>query len=77
MNNIKKWYTTAFGSDELSQEINPTATFIGLIGNIRNTYDYIGVADSLVRERLFERIAELMECSYDEVYDLWVNWEEN
>lgn len=71
MNNIRKWYTTAFGSDDLGQEINPNATFIGLIANIGDTYEYIGVADSLVRERLFERIAELMECSYDEVYDLW------
>lgn len=72
MNNIKQWYTTTFKSDDLGQEINPTATFLGLIGNIGDIYDYIGVADSIIRERLFERIAEIMECSYDEVYNLWI-----
>ncbi len=71
MNNIKKWYTTAF-PDELGLEINPNATFLGLIANIGDVYEYIGVADSLIRERLFERVAEIMECSYDEVYDLWM-----
>lgn len=75
MNNIKKWYTAAFESDELGLEINPNATFLGLIGNIVDVYGYIGVVDSLVRERLFERIAEIMECSYDEVYNLWLNAE--
>jgi hypothetical protein len=72
MNNIKKWYTTAFESDELGLEINPNATFLGLIGNIEDVYEYVGVSDSLVRERLFERVAEIMECAYDEVYNLWI-----
>lgn len=73
MNNIKEYYTTTYPTDELGQEINPSATFLGLIGNIGDVYEYIGVVDSLVRERLFERVAEIMECSYDEVYNLWVN----
>jgi hypothetical protein len=72
MNNIKLYYTNQFPSDELGIEINPQATFLGLIGNIKDVYEYIGVADSIVRERLFERIAEIMECSYDEIYNLWL-----
>ena len=72
MNNIKKWYTTEFPTDELGLEINPNATFLGLIGNIEDVYEYIGIGDSIVRERLFERIAEIMECTYDEVYNLWL-----
>jgi hypothetical protein len=72
MNNIKKWYTTKFPTDELGLEINPNATFLFLIGNIGDVYEYIGVVDSIVRERLFERIAEIMECTYDEVYNLWL-----
>ena len=74
MNNIKQYYTTTF-PDELGLEINPNATFLGLIGNIGDVYEYIGVADSLIRERLFERVAEIMECTYDEVYYLWLNAE--
>ena len=73
MNNIKAYYTSQFPTDELGQEINPNATFVGLIGNIGDAYNYVGVVDSLVRERLFERIAEIMECTYDEVYQLWAN----
>jgi hypothetical protein len=72
MNNIKLYYTNQFPSDELGLEINPQATFLGLIGNIGDVYEYIGVVDSIVRERLFERIAEIMECTYDEVYNLWM-----
>lgn len=72
MNNIKLYYINQFPSDELGIEINPQATFLGLIGNIKDVYEYIGVADSIVRERLFERIAEIMECSYDEIYTLWL-----
>jgi hypothetical protein len=74
MNNIKQYYTTTF-PDELGLEINPNATFLGLIGNIGDVYEYIGVVDSLIRERLFERVAEIMECTYDEVYYLWLNAE--
>ena len=72
MNNIKPYYIRTFPSDELGLEINAQATFLGLIGNIKDVYEYIGVHDSIVRERLFERIAEIMECSYDEIYNLWL-----
>lgn len=71
MNNIKEYYTTTF-PDELGLEINPNATFLGLIRDIGDVYEYIGVVDSIIRERLFERIAEIMECSYDEIYNLWL-----
>jgi hypothetical protein len=30
------------------------------------------VADSVIRERLFERLAEELEVSYDYVYNLWI-----
>jgi hypothetical protein len=37
-----------------------------------DVYRYIGVADSVIRERLFERLAEELEVSYDYVYNLWL-----
>jgi hypothetical protein len=77
MNNIKEYYTRTFPTDELGQEINPNATFLGLIGDIGNLYDYIGVADSIVRERVFERVAEIMEVPYNEIYRLWIRAEFN
>ena len=75
--NIKEFYCETFPSDELGVEINETATFTGLyhalhIGN--DPYEYIGVSDSIVRERCFEKLAEIIDTSYDYVYDLWLNY---
>jgi hypothetical protein len=75
--NIKQFYCETFPTDELGVEINETATFTGLyhalhIGN--DPYEYIGVSDSIVRERCFEKLAEIIDTNYDYVYDLWLNY---
>jgi ribonucleotide reductase alpha subunit len=36
-------------------------------------YQYVGVSDSIVRERLFEKLAETLNVGYDYVYNLWLN----
>ena len=72
--NIKEYYTKTFPTDELGAELNETATFLGLYGTLclkKEVYDYIKVTDSLVRERLFERLAEMYGLTYDDVYELW------
>lgn len=64
---LRDWYTTNFQSDELGIEIDATATFDGLFETLdrrRDVYEYIGVHDSVVRERLFEKLAELAEMPY-------------
>ncbi len=74
MNNIKEYYTTTFPTDELGAELNESADFQGLYAVLcmqHDVYDYIDVADSLVRERLFERLAEMYGLSYDDVYNQW------
>ena len=40
--------------------------------NYRDVYKVIGVADSVVRERLFERLAELTGVEYDDIYNQWL-----
>jgi len=37
-----------------------------------DVYRYIGVSDSIIRERLFERLAVELEVSYEYVYNLWL-----
>lgn len=72
---IKEFYLESFPDDELGQDINPEATFEGLFETLdryRDAYDYIGVGDSLVRERCFEKLAELMQCDYSIIYDQWL-----
>ena len=75
METIKNYYLANFPTDELGLEINEDATFEGLFETLdryRDVYDYIGVMDSIVRERIFERLCEIMECEYDVVYDQWM-----
>ena len=75
--NIKDFYLNTYPTDELGVELIETATFVGLLdilhNNTKDVYDYIGVGDSIVRERVFERLAEILEMPYDYVYNLWLN----
>ena len=67
---------THYPSDELGVEINENVTFVGLLNALyegNDVYEYIGVGDSIIRERLFERLAEELSTSYDYVYNLWLN----
>ena len=72
---IREFYLEAFPTDELGIEINPKATFDGLfrvLDNYGDVYEYIGVGDSIVRERCFEKLSEIMGVTYDEVYSQWL-----
>jgi hypothetical protein len=72
---IREFYLENYPTDDLGFELNETPTFAGLLNQLivgGDVYRYIGVADSVIRERLFERLAEELEVSYDYVYDLWL-----
>ena len=75
--NIKEFYLNTYPTDELGVELIETTTFVGLLdvlhNNTKDVYDYIGVGDSIVRERVFARLAEILEMPYDYVYNLWLN----
>lgn len=73
MENIKNWYKSEFTTDELGEEINPTATFEKLKNNLPNVYGYLHVTDSIVRERVFSELAERMNVDYDVIYTKWLN----
>jgi len=73
---IKEFYLEAFPTDELGIELNENTTFAGLLNELivdRDVYKYIGVGDSIIRERLFEKLAEELGTSYDYVYNLWLS----
>jgi hypothetical protein len=72
---IRQFYLESYPTDDLGLELNETPTFAGLLNQLivgGDVYRYIGVADSVIRERLFERLAEELEVSYDYVYNLWI-----
>jgi len=73
--NIRQFYLENYPTDDLGLELNETPTFAGLLNQLivsGDVYRYIGVSDSVIRERLFERLAEELEVSYDYVYNLWL-----
>ena len=73
--NIRNYYVNEFPSDELGLEINPKANFESLWLAIRGdmVYEYIGVSDSVIRERVFEKFSELTGHDYDYIYQQWLN----
>jgi len=74
--NIKEFYLNTYPTDELGVEINEKATFVGLVTELfggSDIYEYIGVGDSIIRERLFEELAKQLNKPYDYVYNLWLN----
>jgi hypothetical protein len=73
--NIRNYYVNEFPSDDLGVEINKEANFESLWIAIRGdmVYEYIGVSDSVIRERLFEKFSELTGHTYDYIYQEWLN----
>ena len=76
---IREFYLENYPNDELGVEINSEATFAGLWEAIRsnNVYEYIGVGDSIIRERVFEKFSEITGHDYDYIYKEWLEAEES
>lgn len=74
--NIKKWYTAAYQSDVLGYELNEDATFSDLYTGILHgddIYNFIGVNDSLMRERIFLKLSNILSVDYGTIYEIWIN----
>jgi len=74
--NIKEFYLENYPTDELGIELKDDTNFTGLLNELitnNDVYGYIGVGDSIIRERLFMELSEILKCSYDYVYNLWLN----
>ena len=72
---IKQFYLETYPTDDMSKDIKDDATFVGLVTQLfgeGDVYDYLGVYDSLIRERLFSELAKQLKTSYDYVYNLWL-----
>jgi len=75
METIKEYYTSTFPTDELGAELSDGATFDTLFTILfirEDIYDYIGVFDTVIRERLFQRLAIIKSITYDDVYYQWL-----
>lgn len=74
---IKNWYIEEYPEDELGQEIDSNVTFEDLfeaLDTYKDVYEVLGgyEIDSLIRERCFRKLSEIMDVSYDYIYDQWL-----
>ena len=72
---VRDWYCKTYPDDDLGKSILSNMTFWDLVAALNaglDVYKFLGVADSVVRERVFARIAKLAVCDYDDVYDTWM-----
>ena len=73
---VREWYVAAFPNDELGWEINADATFDGVqkaVDEGADVYALLEVNDSLIRERVFDKLSDITGVPYDDIFEKWVN----
>ena len=71
---IKEWYYLEFPDDILKQYIKKDITFYDIFLALylkRNIYKVIGINDSVIRTRIFDKLCDIMKVNYSYIYDLW------
>lgn len=72
---VKEWYMTEYPDDELGEEMNKDITFYDLfvvLDTYKSVYDALNVWDSIIRERTFSKLAEVMNVDYNYIYEQWL-----
>lgn len=74
--NLKDWYKKTYKTDKLGDEL-PSITFAEVLAMFFNDLEKFEeectCEDSIVRERIFQKLSELCKCKYDNFYDFWRN----
>jgi hypothetical protein len=73
--NIREFYVKNYPTDDMGNGINPQATFDGLWNVLKtygDVYAYLYVYDSIIRERLFEKLSIDKDVDYDVIYNQWL-----
>lgn len=73
--NVRNWYIETYPTDDLGAEINPNITFKDILNALnigKDVYEVIGFGDSLVRETIFSRLSEILNVTYDKIYEVWL-----
>lgn len=72
---IKAWYLEVYPSDECGHDISESVTFDDLYEAMEKdkcVYETMGGGDSVIRERVFQRLSDLKKVDYDVIYRLWL-----
>lgn len=73
--NLKEWYKSMYKYDEMGDELNAEVSLLDVLDGMiagRDFYDIVEAIDSLVRERIFQKLSEVMGVSYIIIYSLWL-----
>lgn len=73
--NIKDWYQNTFPTDELGSEIKDDIMFNDLfdvLNDCKDVYELLGVYDSVIRERVFEKLSQILNVNYTYIYNQWL-----
>lgn len=75
---IKDWYKKTYPDDDIYEDINPNVTFKDVMTALQTPdypsdieHDLIGVGDSIVRERIGSRLADMYNINYNDIYDMF------
>lgn len=72
---VKEWYHKEYPDDDIWEEIDSDITFFDVYSTLRgkhDVYDVLGVGDSVVRERVFDKLSEIGKVDYDVIYNMWL-----
>ena len=72
---IKDFYLDRYSDDELGFDLADDVTFANILEALNDgidVYDVMGAGDSVIRERIFQELSELLHVDYDVIYDLWL-----
>lgn len=73
---VKDWYIANFPTDDCGKHIRGSITFKDVYERLQTgecIYAFLGVYDSMVREIVFDRLSEVMNVDYDDIYNLWIH----
>jgi hypothetical protein len=74
---VREWYMKNYPTDELGETLYGDVTFNDLFNGLKNYQDVYALlgeeADTIIRERVFEKLSVLLGKDYDYVYDLWLS----
>lgn len=70
---LKDCYAEEYESDQFIEQIDENATFEDFALDLLDGKPYTHIpSDSIVRERLMEYLAELLDIGYDVIYHVWL-----
>lgn len=75
-NDIREWYQATYPDDDMGKDIIPNTDWHMLwlaIITGKDVYDILGIEDSIIRERIFQELADTMGVDYNVVYYAWLD----